>query len=293
MRRLRGVQRPDRGSAISLLQRYWQSALTTAQIVAEPIRTRLRSRVARNRPTGVPTTGGTHGPPTLVLCVYRAANVDFVLRLIEHCPPASEVRLWALDEIAPGLIPYTRGVGPGTRFTNLNRLFNCGPADPGSWVVVADDDVIFTRGSVSSVIEVMSGTGLGIAQPGHGLLSWWSSPFTIARPWLRARGTRYVEQGPLIVFSPTAAQRILPLPESDDMYWGIEVEWSALARDGIEMGIVDDVRVIHWRRNATAYDVGPEMTRLDERLRRAGFRSIWDLQQVRWRRWRRLTTPPR
>ena len=239
-----------------------------------------------------PVPPALEGPPIVFMAVYRRANAEFIRLLLTRCPRGVDVRLWALDQIDPSLADRTLGVGPGSRFQNLNRLLSARRATAQTWAVIADDDVLVTRGTVGEMIQRMIDARLDIAQPGHSLLSWWSSPFTVARPFLNARATHYVEQGPLVVLSPAAMNRVFPLPESDDMAWGIEVEWNALEREGIRLGIVDETRMIHFFKNASTYDIGPEMARLSERLSAAGFRSIWDLQRSHWHWWSHQRLPP-
>ena len=112
----------------------------------------------------------------------------------------------------------------------------------------------------------------------------------LTRTFLVARDTNYVEQGPLLVVDPLFAKLILPLPEENDMSWGIEAEWYRAKEGRYRIGVIDDCRVVHWGRNATTYPAGPEMRSMHERLRKAGIDNIWQLQSVNgyWWKWQRI-----
>ncbi len=233
-----------------------------------------------------------HAPPLLILMVYRAKNYELVEAFLRHVDTDADVRLWALDQIAPSLSRQTLGCGPGLRFPNLNELYNATPVKEGSWVVVADDDFLFIRGSLVDTINMMKRANLSLAQPGQSLWGWWSALFNVARPFMNARDTNYVEQGPLVIADPLFAQKIFPLPETNDMGWGIEAEWYRMKDENMRMGIVDACRVVHWNQNAESYAVAPEIIRMNERLASSGVDNIWQLQSVNghWWRWQRTPT---
>ena len=64
----------------------------------------------------------------------------------------------------------------------------------------------------------------------------------------------FVESGPLFVVGPRFRDRILPLPESRGMGWGLEIDWHDLIRDGCRLGIVDRTPVEHLGEWAGDYD---------------------------------------
>jgi hypothetical protein len=218
--------------------------------------------------------------------VYPARNADRVRALLPSLAGA-DVRLWALDEPASSLTPWTRGCGPGTRFQLLNRLL---PEPAGQdWTVLCDDDVSFIRGDLSRLLDVAARAGFDVAQPAHGPGSHVSQPITRARRMSVAREVWYVEQGPLVAFSPGVAADVLPLREDVGMGWGIEYAWSSLRRRGRRLGIVDAVRIRHLDPPGTAYDV--EVAREGGRRLRAehGFASAEQIKRVVavWRPWQR------
>jgi hypothetical protein len=221
--------------------------------------------------------------------VYRSRNAPLVQALLRQIDSAADVRLWALDKVAPELASRTAGCGAGTRFSNFNRLCEVKPIRDGSWVVLADDDVMFTKGNLAKTISFMKQAGFSLAQPSHSILGWWTSLFNIGRPLLIARDTNYVEQGPLLVVDPIFAKQILPLPEANDMGWGTEAQWYRAKEGRYRIGIIDACRVAHWGRNATDYVAEPEMKGMQERLTQSGIQSIWQLQTVNgyWWKWQR------
>jgi hypothetical protein len=225
--------------------------------------------------------------PVVLLMVYRRENVRLVKALLRQVPSNADIRLWALDEIAPELASQTVGFGHGTRFSNLNKLHFAKPTAEGSWVVLVDDDVLFVRGNLSRTISVMKRAGLSLAQPSQSIIGWWTSLFNVGRPLLTARDTNYVEQGPLLVVDPSFAELILPFPDEDDMGWGIEAQWYRAKEGRFRIGVIDDCRIVHWTKTATPYAVGPELISMRERVSRAGLDSIWQLQSTNgyWWKW--------
>jgi len=263
--------------------------LFAAVILLDPLRAKRRERAFARASVRRALNGArrTDITPVTILMVYRKRNARFVQLFLDEVGAGADVRLWALDETDPALEMHTAGSGPGTRFTHFNHLYQSRPSRDDSWVVLADDDFLFVRGGLLRTINLMKRAGFALAQPGQSAMGWWTSTFNIARPFLVARDTNYVEQGPLVIVSPDFAKHILPLPESDDMGWGIEAVWFRKKEHGTRFGIIDDCRIVHWKRNATDYASAPEMERMYERLASADVKSIWQLQSVnsRWSRW--------
>lgn len=288
-RRLVVVTLPKRSSLRILLSEGFRMALIVLSMAIDPLRKKVRERVLTNASSDSKfnTLNLDNDPPVLLLVVYRARNAQLVKALLRQVNSSADVRLWALDEIAPELAAQTVGTGPGTRFSNLNKLYNAKPVMEGSWVVLADDDVFLVRGSLTRIFSIMKRAGLSLAQPSQSILGWWTSPFNVSRPFLVARDSNYVEQGPLLVVDPTFAKVILPLPDENDMGWGIEAEWYRAKEGRFRFGVIDDCRIVHCARAGTTYPSGPEMRSMNERLRKAGIDSLYQLQSVNgyWWKW--------
>ena len=103
----------------------------------------------------------------VVLMVYRARNAHLVRALLIQVGSDADVRLWAFDDVVPELADRTVGCGSGTRFANLNKLYNSKPVDPRAWVMVADDDTFFVRGDLASMVTLMQRAEFSLAQPGQ------------------------------------------------------------------------------------------------------------------------------
>jgi hypothetical protein len=260
-------------------------------MVVDPLRSRLRDNLLRKASSAPESINSAlkNDPPVLLLMVYRTKNAQLVKALLRQVNSNADVRLWALGEIAPELADQTIGSGLGARFSNFNKLYNAKPIQEGSWVVLADDDVLFVRGSLTRTISIMKQAGLSLAQPSQSILGWWTFPFNVARPFLVARDSNYVEQGPLLVADPLFAKLILPLPDENDMGWGIEAEWYRAKEGRYRIGVIDDCRVVHYARAGSTYSYGPETRRMDERFRKAGIDSLYQLQSVNgyWWKWQR------
>jgi hypothetical protein len=101
-----------------------------------------------------------------------------------------------------------------------------------------------------------------------------------------------VEQGPLIIADPNFAAKLLPLPEDNDMGWGIEAEWYRMKEGRLRTGIIDECRVVHCGQVAASYSSEPEMARMRERLAATGITSIWQLRSNNGYWWKWQSAPP-
>ena len=234
----------------------------------------------------------TIGPEqkAVVLMVYRHRNARVAKRLLGSTPPRSwDIRLWALDEPHPDLAHWTLGVGRGGRFHLINGLLDQRPVPAEAMVVVADDDVFFSSGSLSKLIAVGDRAGFGIFAPGHSLLSFHGYRLTLGRPWSLARLTLFVEIGPVVVVAPAWQARVLPFAVSSPMGWGTEVDWTLLRAEGCRLGIVDAARVVHCSPVAAGYEDQMEIEALERALQRTRARAITDFHHFQryWFRWQR------
>ena len=239
-------------------------------------------------------TAGGPLPGMVLVAVYRRRLAPVLGELLAQLPAGGRAALWALDEPAPELAAVTVGSGPGERLALLNHLVASAAPGPEEWVLASDDDVRLTRGTPATLLRAAARLGLDLAQPAHTWSSEVSHRFTRRRALVLARTTRWVEQGPLLLFGPRAVARLLPLREDVRWpAWGIEAGWSRARDEGISLGIVDGVTMRHVQRvNATRYSWQDAERQEAALLREAGFPSTRSLQvdEARWRAWQ--AAPP-
>lgn len=229
--------------------------------------------------------------------IYRRRNAEHVRRLIDEADDARwSTAWWALDEPDETLAEYTVGTGQGLRLPLLNETIARVPGRT-DWLVVSDDDLVFTRGSLVSLLDMCKRAGFDLAQPARSDDNRTyefnvAHDITRARNLSRARLTTFVEIGPLFVVSPSWRERIVPFPAERGMGWGLELEWYSLYLQGCRLGIVDAVRVKHLGTPGGAYDFRQSAHRVHEELAEHGFDGWQAVQRTVgvWRRWRR--TPP-
>lgn len=231
-------------------------------------------------------------PIVHVVGVYRERfGQRFKAMLDEQCPHNWSISLWALDQPHPMLDAWTVGCGPGGKFDLLNRILDRVPVPPGRALVVTDDDLTLSRGTIPQLLSVMSRGQLGLAQPAHGRLSRGSHLVNRQARLSVARLTSFVEIGPLFAVLPPWVERIAPFPPDLGMGWGLEVLWSKLTQEGCRLGVVDSVCFQHEESpNVTYRDrLDEEFKQLDRLLDQEGLSSLRDLQHVSgtWRRWQR------
>jgi hypothetical protein len=145
--------------------------------------------------------------------------------------------------------------GDRGRFENLNGLLAANPPDGYDWLIVIDDDVTLPASFLDSFIFLAERFQLRLAQPAHRARSHAAWQVTRRRPGVVARETAYVEIGPLVAFNHEVFDALLPFPELR-VGWGLDLHWSAIARErGWRIGVVDATPLRHGLRlTASAYD---------------------------------------
>ena len=140
------------------------------------------------------------------------------------------------------------------KFENLDELLRRHPAAGHDWLLVLDDDVALPPGFLDAFVFLAERFDLALAQPAHRWRSHAAWRITRRRPGLVAHETRFVEIGPVTAFHSRTFATLLPFPPLR-FGWGLELHWSALAREhGWREGVIDAVPVTHGlRRVATAY----------------------------------------
>ena len=224
------------------------------------------------------------------LCIYRERNQSTVTGLVEQAQRRGiKIVLWALDNPLPELAAYTVGCGPGPRMDLFNRLWQTVESDGCYQLILADDDIYFTRGSLDQLLGAAIVCEFGIAQPAHDLTSKYSYPINRTRPFLLARHSTFVEPGPLVVVTQPWIDQVMPFPENFGMGWGIWLLWQKLQPGGCKLGIIDCVTVNHPSPVATEYTsaLQVEHGRLRSLIREQGFQSTEDAQQIlgTWKFW--------
>ncbi len=224
-------------------------------------------------------------PPFALVSVYRRRNFAVIAQLVEEVPD-KRVALWALDESHPQLQHLTVGVGGGNRFVLLNRLTAWLSLPDDSWVVVADDDVRFLRGSLPETVLVADAAGFDIAAPSNARWSFVNWDVCRHRVGAIARRTTFVDQGPLLVISAAARSRVLPFREDIGMGWGVEATWRSA---GLSLGVVDATTMLHIRPAGGSYDIVQAGARGEDLRREAGTDDTATTSDTWWF-WQR--TPP-
>lgn len=203
------------------------------------------------------------------------------------------IALWALDADTPAedtaaLAPFTVGRGPGMRTALLSRLHDAIHPGAEEHVVIVDDDALPERYELGTLVAVSAAARFGLAQPAHAPNSHYSHATTVRRPWSVARESAFVEIGPIVVVSPEWVRRVLPMPETFGMGWGLEIAWTALADEGCRLGLVDAVPIRHLTPPAESYDAAPERDRASQLLDEIDDPGLFSRAPgPPWRPWRR------
>jgi len=231
---------------------------------ALPWRERRRQRLLRSTARApVPPRAGEQPARVLVLGVYladRPHSADHLVERLVSTPDLDVEHRWtALGGRPPAgrLAAVTTRVTtePKPKFTLVNQLLRPDDLAAHDFIVVCDDDIHVPANFLSAFIAYQRAFGFAVAGPARTWHSHFDHAFSLRRPWLVARQTRFVECGPLVSFRRDAAALLLPFDDAGAL-WGFDLVWpEVIGRHGLTMGIVDAVPVDHsLRPQAATYD---------------------------------------
>jgi GT2 family glycosyltransferase len=139
------------------------------------------------------------------------------------------------------------------KWANVNAALERHPAAGFDWLMLADDDVALPRHFLDDIVYLAERFAFRLAQPAHAQASHAAWEITRRRPGLVARRTNFVETGPVTLFHSEVFETLLPFPDLS-MGWGLDANWSAIARErGWPIGVIDATPVRHLRPVAGDY----------------------------------------
>jgi len=173
----------------------------------------------------------------VALCVYRERS----RRLEAISRELADTR----HELRPLFGRFGEGDMSGGKFENLNLLLREAGATDFDWLLLVDDDVVLPERFVDRLVGLCERLELGLAQPAQTLASHAAWPVTRRRPFSLARETGFVEIGPVTALRRDVAAVLAPFPELR-FGWGLDLHWSALARERRwRLGVLDALPVRH------------------------------------------------
>jgi hypothetical protein len=217
---------------------------------------------------------GTHGQVTGLRLTTSAIVADALDDAVDHgrmqgvrlrrCSstmPRRKVLALAIERAdVPNLLKAARGelqrsrhevqfastlAGDRGKFENLNALLADHPASGSDWLLVIDDDVTLPHAFLDNFLFLAERFNLQLAQPAHRHRSHAAWEITRRRRGVVLRETAFVEIGPVFAFRAPVFNHLLPFPPLR-VGWGLDVHWSAIAREhGWRMGIVDATAIRH------------------------------------------------
>ncbi len=228
-------------------------------------------------------TSGTHGQVTGPRLTSAAVVADALDDLVERIRmqrlrlrrassglPRRKVLVLAIErDDVPNLLGAARAelgrsrhevhvvtavAGDRGKFENLNALLAESPAEGFDWLLVVDDDVALPRAFLDNFLYLAERFDLQLAQPAHRHRSHAAWRITRRRRGTVLRETAFVEIGPVFAFRSTVFDELLPFPALR-AGWGLDLHWSAVARErGWRIGVVDATAIRHgFRQIASSY----------------------------------------
>jgi hypothetical protein len=151
----------------------------------------------------------------------------------------------------------TAPAGSRGKFENLNLLLAQNPPQAYDWLLTVDDDVRLPPGFLDAFVFLAERFQFRLAQPAHRHRSHAAWEVTRRRAGTVARETAFVEIGPVVGFAAPTFEVLLPFPELR-FGWGLDVHWSAVAREhDWRIGVLDATPIGHALRPiASSYDRG-------------------------------------
>jgi hypothetical protein len=171
--------------------------------------------------------------------------------------------------------------GDRGKFENLNALLAGNPPSEYDWLIVVDDDVALPRGFLDVFIFLAERFSLRLAQPAHRARSHAAWRVTRRRPAAVVRETAFVEIGPVLALHRDTFDLLLPFPELR-AGWGLDLHWSAVAREhGWKQGVVDATAIAHGTREiASTYDRSDALAEARRFLSGRPYTSARDAQRT-------------
>jgi hypothetical protein len=194
----------------------------------------------------IDAAAATRVPPrsVLVASVYRPPGdrLSVALQALHSDRHEVRVKLGSTGTATlSGTVAHDLAAG---KFENLNALIGdaAGGAD---WLLVVDDDVVLPPRFLDRMVALAELFDLALAQPAQSLASHAAWEVTRRRPRSLLRETRFVEIGPVTLFSRAAASELIPFPPLR-LGWGLDLAWAATAAErGWRLGIADALAVRH------------------------------------------------
>ncbi len=232
--------------------------------------------------------------PASIYCVYRTRNATSLRSSLDGLPPRVTVNLHRLEDESLGadvLSDVAISFGAGWRMPLLQRLIDQKPPAEAADIVIVDDDVRIASGDLARFIGLAQAASLDVAQPAHAPGSIFTWRVTRQLPFSIVRLSRFVEVGPVVLFSPAAQGRFLPFPGAARMGWGLDVQW-ATSRSGLRFGVVDAVPMVHLAPVAVDYSMPQEEEQLDAARIAGGIGSLPELDVSLGPVWRSFQKEP-
>ena len=229
---------------------------------------------------------GASGPSRKVLVagIYgpRTERMERAARELRRTHHNLEIVLGAREAAVPDLADMTVAERmAGGKFENLNALLADRSPAERDWLLVVDDDVLLPRRFLDRFVAICEALDFALAQPAQTWRSHAGWRVTRRRGGSVARETHYVEIGPVTAFRADALAELFPFPPLR-YGWGLDVHWSALARDrGWKLGVVDALPVRHdWAPVATGYSRDAAAAEAREFLRDRPYLPADEAQQT-------------
>jgi hypothetical protein len=230
--------------------------------------------VSATEPDTADFMSGTHGQVTGLRLTTSAILADAVDDAVDHARlrgmrlrrasstlPRRKVLVLAIErDDVPNLLQAARvelhrsghdvhfvsaAAGQRGKFENLNAMLADHPTSGFDWLVVIDDDVALPRAFLDNFLFLAERFGLQLAQPAHRHRSHAAWEITHRRRGIVLRETAFVEIGPVFAFRAPVFGQLLPFPALR-VGWGLDVHWSAVAREhGWPIGVVDATPIRH------------------------------------------------
>ncbi len=247
--------------------------------------------------TGIRATSRALAADALADTMAVAAGRPWRLRRAARAAPARRVLALGIERPdQPNLLDRARrellsshhqvrfaGAVAGDRgkFENLNALLARNPPTEYDWLVVVDDDVALPSGFLDVFMFLAERFSLRLAQPAHRSRSHAAWRVTRRRPAAVVRETAFVEIGPVLALHRDTFDLLLPFPELR-AGWGLDLHWSAVAREhGWKQGVVDATAITHGTREiASTYDRSDALAEARRFLSDRPYTSARDAQRT-------------
>lgn len=213
-------------------------------------------------------------PRILILGIYLTDRMNSASHIMEELSKSKLCEVtqkWVAigDSVPNDCSRFTvNKISKTPKFEILNKLLFESDLLKFDFIIISDDDIYLPKNFLDAFVSRQIHCKFDLAQPARTKFSFVDHKFVVAKNFLLARETRFVEIGPIFSVAKSAYDVVFPFDMKSPMGWGYDLVWPIkFSEGGLRMGIVDSTPISHsMRARGDAYSSEFELKRMSAYL---------------------------